>query len=68
MYQIPRGTRDFRPEQAERFRCLEAAAVRLASQYGYGEMRTPIFEYSELFERSVGESTDIVEKEMYTFQ
>ena len=68
MYQIPRGTRDFLPEQAERFRRLEAAAVRLASQYGYGEMRTPIFEYSELFERSVGESTDIVEKEMYTFQ
>jgi histidyl-tRNA synthetase len=68
MYQIPRGTRDFLPEQAERFRRLEAAAVRLASQYGYGEMRTPIFEYSELFVRGVGESTDIVEKEMYTFQ
>lgn len=68
MYQIPRGTRDFLPEQAERFRRLEEAAVRLASQYGYGEMRTPIFEYSELFERGVGESTDIVEKEMYTFQ
>lgn len=68
MYQIPRGTRDFLPEQAERFRRLEEAAVRLASQYGYGEMRTPIFEYSELFERGVGEGTDIVEKEMYTFQ
>lgn len=67
MYQIPRGTRDFLPELAERFRRLEALAARLADQYGYGEMRTPIFEHAELFERSVGESTDIVEKEMYTF-
>lgn len=67
MYQIPRGTRDFLPEQAERFRHLEAIAACLAGQYGYGEIRTPIFEQSELFERSVGESTDIVEKEMYTF-
>lgn len=68
MYQIPRGTRDFLPEQAERFRRLEEIAVALACQYGYGELRTPIFEHSELFARSVGESTDIVEKEMYTFQ
>lgn len=68
MYQIPRGTRDFLPEQAARFRRLEEIAVALASQYGYGELRTPIFEYTELFARSVGESTDIVEKEMYTFQ
>lgn len=67
MYQIPRGTRDFLPEQAARFRRLEAIAAQLADQYGYGEMRTPIFEHAELFERSVGESTDIVEKEMYTF-
>lgn len=67
MYQIPRGTRDFLPEQAERFRRLEDLAAKLARQYGYGEVRTPIFEYSELFERGVGESTDIVEKEMYTF-
>ena len=67
MYKIPRGTRDFLPEQAERFRRLEEEAIRLAEQYGYGEMRTPIFEHAELFERSVGESTDIVEKEMYTF-
>lgn len=67
MYQIPRGTRDFLPEQAERFRHLEAIAACLAGQYGYGEIRTPIFEQAELFERSVGESTDIVEKEMYTF-
>lgn len=67
MYQAPRGTRDFLPEQAERFRRLEELAVNLARQYGYGEMRTPIFEYTELFQRGVGEATDIVEKEMYTF-
>lgn len=67
MYTIPRGTRDFLPDQAERFRRLELLAGRLAHRYGYGELRTPIFEHAELFERSVGEATDIVEKEMYTF-
>lgn len=67
MYQVPRGTRDFLPELAQRFRRLEDIAAKVARQYGYGELRTPIFEYSELFERGVGESTDIVEKEMYTF-
>lgn len=67
MYKVPRGTRDLLPEQAERFRRLEDLAVQVAEQYGYGEVRTPIFEHSELFERGVGEGTDIVEKEMYTF-
>jgi histidyl-tRNA synthetase len=67
MYQMPRGTRDFLPEQAERFRRLEDLAIQVARRYGYREMRTPLFEHSELFERGVGESTDIVEKEMYTF-
>ena len=67
MFRVPRGTRDFLPEQAERFRSLENLAADLARRYGYGELRTPIFEYTELFERGVGESTDIVEKEMYTF-
>jgi histidyl-tRNA synthetase len=66
-YQLPRGTRDFLPQQAERFRLLEDLAVEVARAYGYGELRTPIFEHSELFERGVGEGTDIVEKEMYTF-
>ena len=66
-YQLPRGTRDFLPQQAERFRRLEDLAAKLAALYGYGELRTPIFEHSELFERGVGEGTDIVEKEMYTF-
>jgi|SRR5690554_2135948 len=67
MYRAPRGTRDFLPEQAERFRRLEDLAALLAQQYGYGEIRTPIFELSELFQRGVGEDTDIVEKEMYSF-
>lgn len=67
MFQVPRGTRDFLPEQAERFRRLEELAADLASRYGYGELRTPIFEHTDLFQRGVGEATDIVEKEMYTF-
>lgn len=66
-YQMPRGTRDFLPQQADRFRRLEDMAAELAKLYGYGEIRTPIFEQSELFERGVGEATDIVEKEMYSF-
>lgn len=67
MYQVPRGTRDFLPEQAERFHRLEALAGKVARQYGYQELRTPIFEYTDLFQRGVGVDTDIVEKEMYTF-
>lgn len=67
MYQVPRGTRDFLPKQAERFQRLEELAAKIARQYGYGELRTPIFEYTDLFQRGVGEATDIVEKEMYTF-
>lgn len=67
MYRVPRGTRDLLPDQAERFRCLEDLAAQVAKQFGYGEIRTPLFEHSELFQRGVGESTDIVEKEMYTF-
>ncbi|MTI94972.1 MAG: histidine--tRNA ligase [Firmicutes bacterium] len=66
-YTVPRGTRDLLPEQAEVFRHMEVTAAELARIYGYHELRTPMFEHSELFERGVGESTDIVEKEMYTF-
>ncbi|HEY4442519.1 MAG TPA: histidine--tRNA ligase [Candidatus Elarobacter sp.] len=64
----PRGTRDITPPESARWIRLEADARELASRFGYGEIRTPIFEATELFERGVGETTDIVEKEMYTFE
>ncbi len=63
----PRGTADVLPADSVRWQELEARARALAAAYGYGEIRTPIFESTELFVRGVGELTDIVEKEMYTF-
>ena len=67
-YRLPRGTRDLLPKQAALFRRIQDTAAELSNLYGYGEIHTPVFEYSELFQRGVGESTDIVEKEMYSFQ
>ena len=63
----PKGTHDLLPAAAERFAAVEAVARRVFGAHGYGEIRTPIFEATELFHRSVGETTDIVHKEMYTF-
>lgn len=63
----PRGTQDFFPPQSGRWQELEARIHALARRYGYGEIRTPVFESTELFVRGVGETSDIVEKEMYTF-
>jgi histidyl-tRNA synthetase len=63
----PRGTADFFPPESGRWSELEARIHRLAARFGYGEIRTPVFESTELFVRGVGEQTDIVEKEMYTF-
>ncbi len=63
----PRGTRDFLPEELVRWQYVEEVARRVCRRYSYGEIRTPLFEHTELFERGVGEGTDIVEKEMYTF-
>lgn len=64
----PRGTQDLFPPQSGRWQELEARIHALSRRYGYGEVRTPIFESTELFVRSVGETSDIVEKEMYSFQ
>ncbi|MFH1880152.1 MAG: histidine--tRNA ligase, partial [Bacillota bacterium] len=64
---IPKGTKDVLPSETARLQALEAvirAKTRLA---GYREIRTPVFEHTELFTRSVGESSDVVRKEMYTF-
>jgi histidyl-tRNA synthetase len=65
--QAPRGTYDVLPEQAAARAGLEAAARRILESAGYGRIETPTFEATELFARGVGESTDIVQKEMYTF-
>ena len=59
---------DLLPEQAGYWQWFEQSARELLSEYGYREIRTPIVEKTELFARSIGEVTDIVEKEMYTFE
>lgn len=64
----PRGTNDFLPGEVEKWQYLEDLTRQVCREYGYGEIRTPIFEHTELFTRGVGETTDIVEKEMYTFK
>lgn len=63
----PRGTNDILPGEIEKWHYLEKVLRQVAELYGYREIRTPVFEHTELFQRGVGESTDIVEKEMYTF-
>lgn len=63
----PRGTNDILPAEAARWRHVEGICHHTFQAFGYGEVRTPIFESTELFRRGVGEDTDIVEKEMYTF-
>ncbi|MCD8350395.1 MAG: histidine--tRNA ligase [Planctomycetaceae bacterium] len=61
------GTRDYFGNEGNRFDKIEAFAAEMFSRYGYARIRTPVFERSELFARSIGAATDIVEKEMYTF-
>jgi histidyl-tRNA synthetase len=63
----PRGTADLIPPESGRRQALETQLHAIARRFGYGEIRTPMFEATELFVRGVGETTDIVEKEMYTF-
>ncbi|MEW6325956.1 MAG: ATP phosphoribosyltransferase regulatory subunit, partial [Nitrospirota bacterium] len=62
-----RGVHDILPGESERWRLVEQTAGRLFAAFGFQEIRLPIFEATELFARSIGEATDIVEKEMYTF-
>ncbi len=66
-YSAPRGTQDILPAGIAAWQELESTARAAFDRYGYREIRTPIFEQKELFLRSVGEQTDIVQKEMYTF-
>ncbi len=63
----PRGTNDFLPGEIEKWHYVEAKIQEICKEYGFIEIRTPIFEHTELFLRGVGETTDIVQKEMYSF-
>jgi len=65
--QAPRGMRDILPGEVERWQALEARVHDLAARFGFREIRTPVVEHTEVFQRTVGEHTDIVEKEMYIF-
>ncbi|MGX0371734.1 histidine--tRNA ligase [Staphylococcus cohnii] len=68
MINIPRGTQDILPSETKKWRYIEAKLDELMELYNYEEIRTPIFESTELFARGVGDSTDVVQKEMYTFK
>ena len=67
MIQAVRGTKDILPSEIAAWQALEATFRRIAGQFGFQEIRTPVFEHTELFSRGIGETTDIVGKEMYTF-
>lgn len=66
-YRVPTGTKDILPDEIERWHKVEQTIRDVMRRYRYTEIRTPIFEYTELFSRGIGESTDVVGKEMYTF-
>src|SRR3989440_4525142 len=65
--QAPKGTKDILPDESPRWQAVERIARELAELYHFDEIRTPVFEHSELFHRGVGETTDIVAKETYPF-
>lgn len=62
-----RGTRDILPDERQQHRFIEETARKAAQRYGYSEVATPIFEFSDVFKRTLGDTSDIVTKEMYTF-
>ena len=66
--QAPRGTKDVLPTESYRWQYLESKMRKAAATAGFREVRTPVFEHTELFLRGVGDTTDIVQKEMYTFK
>ncbi len=63
-----RGTQDILPDESRLFRRVEETAFDVADRYGFGEISTPIFEFTEVFTRTLGDTSDIVTKEMYTFE
>lgn len=64
----PRGTKDILPCEAYKWHYIENEIKKICLEFGFGEIRTPMFEHTELVQRGVGETTDIVQKEMYTFE
>jgi len=64
----PKGTKDVLPNQVYKWHHVEKAFAEICRRYGFKEIRTPVFEHTELFARGVGDTTDIVEKQMYTFE
>lgn len=64
----PKGTKDVMPQEAYKWHYLEEKFAEICRKYGFQEIRTPVFEHTELFHRGVGDTTDIVQKEMYTFK
>jgi histidyl-tRNA synthetase len=66
--QAPKGTKDMLPADGYKWQYVENTFKDTAENYGFNEIRTPIFESTELFLRGVGDTTDIVQKEMYTFK
>ena len=62
-----KGTKDVLPSEVYKNQYIEATCLNVAENFGYKEMRTPVFEHTELFQRGVGDTTDVVQKEMYTF-
>ena len=67
MINIPKGTKDVLPSESYKWQFVEGVARRVAARFNVKEIRTPTFEHTELFQRGVGNTTDIVTKEMYTF-
>ena len=63
----PRGTQDVIPAQSRKWQYIEQTALEVGRLFGFSEIRFPTFEHTELFNRSVGDTTDVVQKEMYTF-
>ena len=68
MIQKPKGTHDILPEEVTKWKSIEKTIEKILENTGFKEIRLPVFEYTELFERGVGETTDVVQKEMYTFK
>ena len=63
-----KGTQDVLPGESHKWQYLEQAVLEQAKYYGYKEISVPVFEHTELFQRGVGDTTDVVQKEMYTFE
>ena len=67
MIQKPKGTKDLLPEESYKWQEVESKVKKVLESYNFKEIRVPVFEHTELFQRGVGETTDVVQKEMYTF-